>query len=126
MAYIQLEPKSSHTINYFQPFKLVLFHVIPINIKSHQGFYYRYLLNNYLFNYLNFLGLTLLHYKVKHKVDSPYYSQTNGQAKVSNWEIKKILEKIVSSSRKNWSAKLDNDRWTYQTTMKTPIGLSPF
>jgi len=28
LAYIGLEPKSSHTIKYSQPFKLVLFHII--------------------------------------------------------------------------------------------------
>jgi len=28
LAYIRLEPKSSHTIKYSQPFKLVFFHVI--------------------------------------------------------------------------------------------------
>jgi len=32
MAYIGLEPKSSHTIKYSQPLKLVLFHIIPIRI----------------------------------------------------------------------------------------------
>ena len=58
MAYIGLEPKSSHTIKYSQPFELVLFHITTINIKFHKGFYYPHLLHNYLFNYLNFLGLT--------------------------------------------------------------------
>ena len=28
LAYIELEPKSSHTIKYSQPFELVLFHII--------------------------------------------------------------------------------------------------
>ena len=37
MAYIGLEPKSSHTNKYSQPLKLVLFHVISINIKCHKG-----------------------------------------------------------------------------------------
>jgi hypothetical protein len=30
-----------------------------------------------------------------------------GQVKVSNTEIKQILEKTVATSRKDWSAKLD-------------------
>jgi len=33
MAYIGLEPKSSHTFKYFNPLELVLFHVITIRIK---------------------------------------------------------------------------------------------
>ena len=32
LAYIRLEPKSSHTIKYSQPFELVLFHIIIIKI----------------------------------------------------------------------------------------------
>ncbi|MCI69112.1 putative protein NYNRIN-like, partial [Trifolium medium] len=52
--------------------------------------------------------------------------QTNGQAEVSNREIKKILEKIVSTSRKDWSSKLDEALWTYRTAFKSLIGLTPF
>ncbi|XP_068503670.1 uncharacterized protein [Phaseolus vulgaris] len=44
----------------------------------------------------------LEHYGVRHKVATAYHPQTNGQAEVSNREIKKILEKTVSSSRKDW------------------------
>jgi len=63
-------PLKHHTINihrtwtqvlsenqYSQPFEQVLFHIKTINIKCHKGFYYPPLLNNYLFNYLNFSGL---------------------------------------------------------------------
>jgi len=58
MAYIGLEPKSSHTFKYSQPFELVLFHIMKVSIKCHKGFSYPHLLNNYLFNYLNLVGLT--------------------------------------------------------------------
>ena len=37
-----------------------------------------------------------------------YHPQSNGQAEISNKEIKKILEKTVNPSRKDWSIKLDN------------------
>ena len=40
--------------------------------------------------------------------------------------MKKILEKIVASTRKDWGAKLDDALWAYQIAFKTPIGLSPF
>ena len=40
-------------------------------------------------------------YGVKHRVSLAYHSQRNGQAKVSNREIKKILEKKVDVKRKD-------------------------
>jgi len=44
---------------YSQPFELVLFHIINLNIKCHKGSRYPHLLNNHLFNYLNLSGLTV-------------------------------------------------------------------
>ena len=47
-----------------------------------------------------------------------YQSQSNGQVEISNREIKKILEKTVSTSRKDWSIKLDDALWAYITAYK--------
>ena len=45
-------------------------------------------------------------YGVRHRTSLAYHPQSNGQAEVSNREIKSILEKTVNSSRKDWSKKL--------------------
>ncbi|XP_027362583.1 uncharacterized protein LOC113870184 [Abrus precatorius] len=47
------------------------------------------------------MAALLRKFEVMHKVSTPYHSQTNGQAKISNWKIKEILEKTVQSNRKD-------------------------
>ena len=65
-------------------------------------------------------------YNIKHKIATPYHPQTSGQVDVSNRQIKQILEKTVSTSRKDWSVNLEDTLWAYKTTFKTLIDMSPY
>ncbi|XP_070032564.1 uncharacterized protein [Nicotiana tomentosiformis] len=65
-------------------------------------------------------------YGVTHKTGTPYHAQTSGQVEVANWELKRILAKTVSASRKDWSVKLDEALWEYRTAFKMTIWTSPF
>ena len=55
-----------------------------------------------------------------------YHPQANGQAEVSNHEIKSIIQKTVNNSRKYWSKKINDALWAYRIAFKTPLGMSPF
>ena len=65
-------------------------------------------------------------YKVHHKKALAYHPQLNGQAEITNREIKRILEKTISTNRKDWELRLEDALWVYHITYKTSIGMSPY
>ncbi|GKA43767.1 reverse transcriptase domain-containing protein [Tanacetum coccineum] len=65
-------------------------------------------------------------YGVIHRFSTAYHPQTNRQVKNTNHAIKHILEKTIGSNRKEWSHKLEDALWAFQTTFKTPLGTTPF
>lgn len=88
----------------------------PRAIASYEGTYFC----SKLFNFF------LAKYDIRHKLTLGYHPQSNGQAEVSNREIKQILGKAVNTKRKDWAYKLEDALWAYRTAFKTPIGMSPY
>ncbi|GJR97888.1 reverse transcriptase domain-containing protein [Tanacetum coccineum] len=72
------------------------------------------------------LEKALQKYEVTHKLSTAYHPQTNRQIKVTNRDIKRILERSVGYNPKNWSEKLDNALWAFRSAYKTPTGCTPF
>ena len=58
------------------------------------------------FNNAQFENLLTKYGVHDHRVTTPYHPQENGQVELSNREIKQILEKVVSSTRGDWSSRL--------------------
>ena len=102
----------------------VVLHFIRSNIFSWFGTP-RAVISNEGSHLCNKLFASLLaKYGVKHRVTLAYHPQSNGQAEVSNREIKKILEKTLNVTRKDWANKIDDSLWAYHTAFKTPLSMS--
>ncbi|GKE84203.1 reverse transcriptase domain-containing protein, partial [Tanacetum coccineum] len=72
------------------------------------------------------LEKALQRYGVTHRFSTAYHPQTSGQVENTNRSLKLILKKKVGSNLKNWSDKLDDALWAFQTSFKMPIRSTPF
>ena len=64
-------------------------------------------------------------YGIQHHRSSAYRPQTNGAVEASNKNIKRILRKMVKTSR-DWSEKLPSALLAYRTSFRTSTGATPF
>ncbi|XP_022158810.1 protein NYNRIN-like [Momordica charantia] len=65
----------------------------------------------------------LAKYNIRNKISTAYHPQLKRQAEISNREIKIIMEKVVSTNRRDWAMKLDDALCAYRTTFKAPLVL---
>ena len=64
-------------------------------------------------------------YGIQHHKSSVYRPQTNGAVEAVNKNIKRILRKMVETSR-DWSKKLPFALWAYRTSFRTSTGATPY
>ncbi|XP_075658861.1 uncharacterized protein LOC142628700 [Castanea sativa] len=57
---------------------------------------------------------------------SPFHPQANGQAKVANQFLLKIIKTQLERTKGIWPEELPSVLWAYRTTVRTPIGETPF
>ena len=71
-------------------------------------------------------GDTLIQeYDIQHHTSYAYRPQTNGAVEATNKNIKRILRKMVETSR-DWLEKLPFALWAYRTSFHTSTGATPY
>jgi len=63
---------------------------------------------------------------IKLRTSTPYHSQANGQAEVTNRVLEDILTKVINNSKKDLVDRLVEATWVYHTTWKITIGFTPY
>ena len=67
----------------------------------------------------------LQRYDIQHHISSAYRSQTNGAVEAANKNIKRILRKMIETSR-DLSEKLSFSLWAYRTFFRISTGATPY
>ena len=67
----------------------------------------------------------LKRYGIQHHKSSAYRPQTNGAVEAANKNIKRIMRKMIETSR-DWSKKLPFALWAYRTSFRTSTGATPY
>ena len=63
---------------------------------------------------------------IKNHLSSPGHPQANGQAKVMNRTLLKIIKTKLDDAKCAWPEELPYVLWAYWTTARTPMGETPF
>ena len=66
------------------------------------------------------------HFGIQNYYSSPAHPQANGQAKVANRSLLKIIKTRLEGAKGVWSDELPGVLWAYRTTVRTPTGETPF
>ena len=89
-------------------------HGVPHELISDRGSHFRAEVNT-----------LLQRYGVQHHRSFAYRLQTNGAVEATNKNIKRILRKMVETSR-DWSEKIPFALWAYRTSFRTSTGATPY
>ena len=57
---------------------------------------------------------------------SPGHPQANGQVEVTNRSLLKLIKTRFKGAKRVWPEKLPSILWAYRTTVRIPIGETPF
>ena len=63
---------------------------------------------------------------IKNHYSLPSHPQADGQAEVANRSLLKIIKTQLEGAKGVWPDELQGVLWAYRTTMRTPIGETPF
>ena len=66
------------------------------------------------------------HFGIQNHYFSPAHPQVNGQAEVANRSLLKIIKTRLEGVKGVWPDELLGVLWVYRTTVRTPIGETPF